>query len=103
MASLGFASAEAIIADACDGDAGGRVAVGTADGACVVRANVPAGGPDAPSHAIHVCHCVHTHNGSVTAPFAVVVPSSHLARQTSVPGRLPPNRSLQPPQRPPLS
>lgn len=91
------------MADACDSDAGGTVAVGTSTTPCLVRADVPPNpAPEGPGHAVHVCHCVHTHNSRIAATVVLILPFSQVAIHSVEPGLLPPGRRLQPPQRPPL-
>jgi hypothetical protein len=60
MIGFGSFTAELLIADSCDGDAGGA-RVGVVSGADQLPGS---DGPSpAPAHSVHVCHCVHAHGG----------------------------------------
>lgn len=82
--ALGFGlfTTESLIADVHDGHAEtGHVASVEGPGAHHDDGPVPVDGPESPTHAAHVCHCVHAHAGvtSEAPSLAVIEPARTLA------------------------
>jgi hypothetical protein len=123
VALFALSCGESLIADVCDGDELAKTAAVADSGSATPTAqrtaadgegtewrliahlddatsdHVPA--QDRP-HGVHVCHCVHAHNGLLslrTAVVAAIVPvtEAHFTRSD----RLPPSPALEPQLRPP--
>lgn len=114
---VSVAFAEPVLADSCDGDAP-ATAIGLHAGEIAARAGdvtpqpaaLGASGEEtsqskgAPEHAVHLCHCAHTHGSTLTPRVAVpdrlvivsVAPTAHG-------DRLPPSVTGEPQLRPPLA
>lgn len=126
MLCLAFFSAEALVADVHDGDAGAtrpqlvgqsssgapfaKTVVASRPGASPAVAQDPPNGETdelpsgAPAHAQHVCHCVHAH-GLVdpAADAAVASEEFHLSAPTVRGLRTPASLGREPQLRPPIA
>ena len=98
LVATAAASAEAIVPDACDGDGAAlRVMVSSAD----FSTEAPLG--PLPSHALHLCHCSHTHAGATIAARksgVALPPAETLARADE---SCPTGHVVEPPLRPPVT
>ena len=106
LLSLGFFNAESLVADSCDGDAGGVAAVSPHDGS---RLSAPSSSeqpsgtqPVGAHHSIHICHCAHAHGGALVAHGSTavdMVPSTSVIEALST---APTTVWLEPQFRPPV-
>lgn len=97
---FGLFSAETIIADSCDGDASAS-AFSVSDPSAPDQS--PAPGGSIPTHAMHICHCVHAHGGSLGVTGGSFRPSAlpqHVGGESI---RTPMSATPEPRLRPPVT
>ena len=92
------AGAEAVVPDECDGD-------GAALQVMVFSADLPTDAPSGPlpSHALHLCHCSHSHAGATPAGRKATVAPTALQVILRADESFPTSQVAEPPLRPPAA